>query len=117
MHAVEKVGFEHVGIGSDFDGMLEGPKGVDDVTCYPALLAELIKRGMKEDHVKCVMGLNMIRVMAAVENMAGTEKQQQYQQRGRSPVPVSEDEISEIWTPEQMGMLSEQGRKRRLVSK
>lgn len=116
MHAVEKVGFEHVGIGSDFDGMLEGPRGADDVTCYPALLAELIKQGMKEDHVKGVMGLNIIRVMAAVENVGRKKKQQQYKQQERSPETVLEDEISEIWTPEQKGMLRDQGRKRGLVS-
>lgn len=117
MHAVEKVGFEHVGIGSDFDGMLEGPRGVDDVTCYPALVTELLKREMKEDHVKGVTGLNIIRVMAAVENVARQEKQQQQQQKQEGRVvTLLEDEISEIWTPEQKGMLKEQGRKRGLVS-
>lgn len=116
MYAVEKVGFEHVGIGSDFDGMLEGPRGVEDVTCYPALVAELLKRGMKEDHVKGVMGLNIIRVMAAVENVARQETRQQRQQQEGRVVTLLEDQISEIWTPEQKGMLREQGRKRGLVS-
>lgn len=108
MYAVSKVGYEHVGIGSDFDGMLEGPDGVDDVTCYPALVAELLGRNMKEDHVKAVMGLNVIRVMAAVEAVASHETSQ--------GLSVLNDEIPSIWTPEQKQMLVNQGQKRGLTA-
>lgn len=69
-YAGKRIGYEHVGIGSDFDGMLEGPEGLDDVTHFPMLIAELLRRGMSESDVKLVMGLNIIRVLEEVETHA-----------------------------------------------
>ena len=69
-YAGKRIGYEHIGIGSDFDGMLEGPEGLDDVTRFPLLIAELLRRGLSESNVKLVMGLNIIRVLKEVEAYA-----------------------------------------------
>lgn len=66
-YAGQRIGYEHVGIGSDFDGMLEGPEGLDDVTQFPLLVAELLRRGLAESDVMLVMGLNIVRVLKEVE--------------------------------------------------
>ena len=66
-YAGKRIGYEHVGIGSDFDGMLEGPEGLDDVTHFPLLIAELLRRGLSESDIKLVMGLNIIRVLEEVQ--------------------------------------------------
>lgn len=68
---VRKVaGIEHVGIGSDFDGFLGTPDGLEDVSKYPALLAELLRRGYTDDEIKKVAGLNLLRVFRQVEQVA-----------------------------------------------
>lgn len=63
-------GIDHVGIGSDFDGMPKGPVGLDDVSGYPLLLAELLRRGYSREDVAKVAGLNVLRVMSEVERVA-----------------------------------------------
>ncbi|HVM50421.1 MAG TPA: dipeptidase [Candidatus Acidoferrum sp.] len=68
---VRKVaGIDHVGIGSDFEGFNGPPKGLEDVSCYPALLAELLRRGYTEEEVKKVAGLNLLRVMREAEKVS-----------------------------------------------
>ncbi len=66
-HIGEVAGIEHVGIGSDFDGFKNPPAGLEDVSCFPALLAELQKRGYSESDLKKVAGQNILRIMRAVE--------------------------------------------------
>ncbi len=63
-------GIDHVGIGSDFDGMPKGPVGLDDVSGYPLLLAELLSRGYSRDDIAKLAGLNVLRVMGEVERVA-----------------------------------------------
>jgi membrane dipeptidase len=63
-------GIDYVGIGSDFDGTSTTPVGLEDVSHYPALTAELLRRGYSETDVKKVLGLNVLRVMREVENVA-----------------------------------------------
>jgi membrane dipeptidase len=68
---VRKVaGIDHVGYGSDFDGISSAPSGLEDVSTFPALTAELLRRGYTELEVKKVIGLNMLRVMRAAEAAA-----------------------------------------------
>jgi membrane dipeptidase len=62
-------GVDHVGIGSDFDGIPSGPTGLEDVSKYPYLFAELIRRGYSDDDIKKVAGLNLIRVFEGVEKV------------------------------------------------
>jgi membrane dipeptidase len=70
-HIAKVAGVDHVGIGSDFDGVGNDlPKGLQDVTTYPALLAELMRRGWSDDDIRKVAGENVLRVMAAAEKVA-----------------------------------------------
>jgi len=66
-----RVGAGRVGIGSDFWGGPDSPKGLEDVSCFPNLLAEMIARGWSEDHVAGLAGANFLRVFRAVEREAG----------------------------------------------
>jgi membrane dipeptidase len=63
-------GVDHVGIGSDFDGITEVPDGLEDASKFPDLIAELLRRGWTDADVKKVAGLNILRVMRAAEQIA-----------------------------------------------
>jgi membrane dipeptidase len=63
-------GIDHLGIGSDLDGIKTTPVGLEDVSKYPDLLAELFKRGYTKEEVKKIAGLNVLRVMKKVEEVA-----------------------------------------------
>jgi membrane dipeptidase len=69
-HIRKVAGIDHVGIGSDFDGFNGPPAGLEDVSKYPDLLAELLRRGYSEEDVKKVAGANLLRVFHAVERVA-----------------------------------------------
>jgi membrane dipeptidase len=69
-HLREVAGVDHVGLGSDFDGIPEGPRGLSGVDGYPALLEELMRRGWSDADVAKVAGENVLRVMAACEREA-----------------------------------------------
>ena len=66
----ESVGIDGVGIGSDFDGITMVPVGLEDVSKYPSLIAELLRRGYSADDVSKVAGLNVIRLLRGVEACA-----------------------------------------------
>jgi len=68
-HAARVAGVDHVGLGCDFAG-LPMPEGLEDVSRYPHLLAELIRRGWKDDDLKKIAGLNFIRAFAQAELVA-----------------------------------------------
>jgi len=63
-------GVDHVGIGSDFDGISSVPAGLEDVSKFPDLIAELLRRGWTEADVKKVAGLNSLRVLRDAERVA-----------------------------------------------
>jgi len=69
-HIRKVAGIDHVGIGSDFDGISATPVDLEDVSAYPALLAELLSRGYSEEDVKKVAGLNLLRVFRQAEKAA-----------------------------------------------
>ncbi|RPJ83611.1 MAG: membrane dipeptidase, partial [Acidobacteria bacterium] len=56
--------------GSDFDGITSTPDGLQDVSAFPALTAELLRRGYTDEDAKKVIGLNVLRVMRRVEEVA-----------------------------------------------
>lgn len=62
-YLVEKVGIDHVAIGSDFDGIESPPQGLEDVSKFPALTKALLERGYTEDQIAKVMGLNFLRLL------------------------------------------------------
>lgn len=69
-HIRRVAGVDHVGLGSDFDGVGSLPEGMGDVTGYPALLVELARRGWTRDELAKVAGTNILRVMDEVERVA-----------------------------------------------
>ena len=69
-HVRKVAGIDHVAYGSDFDGISSAPSGLEDVSKFPALTAELLRRGYTELEVKKVLGLNLLRVMRAAEAAA-----------------------------------------------
>ncbi len=66
-HIRKIAGIDCVGVGADYEGFSHPPIGLEDVSCYPALLAELSRRGYSDDEIKKVAGLNILRVMRAAE--------------------------------------------------
>ncbi len=66
-HIKKVAGIDHIGLGGDFDGITSVPVGLEDVSKYPALTAELLRRGYKDEEVKKILGLNILRVMRQVE--------------------------------------------------
>jgi len=69
-HIRQVAGVDHVGLGSDFDGIPDAPRGLEAVDRYPALLAELMRRGWTDGEVAKVAGENVLRVLAAAERVA-----------------------------------------------
>ncbi len=69
-HIRDLAGVDHVGIGSDFDGIPSYVVGLEDVSTFPALLAELSRRGWSEEDLRKVAGGNVLRVMREAEAVA-----------------------------------------------
>ncbi|KAF5351834.1 hypothetical protein D9756_007481 [Leucocoprinus leucothites] len=69
-HIAQVAGKEHVGIGSDFDGITSTPEGLEDVSKYPALIAELISRGWDKYEIAGLTGGNLLRIMKGAERVA-----------------------------------------------
>ena len=77
MEHVRKVaGPDHVGIGSDFDGIVAVPDGLEDVSKFPALTMELLRRGWPDEDVRKALGLNVLRVMRRAEEVAARLQKQ-----------------------------------------
>lgn len=66
----DMIGYKHVGLGSDFDGMGEAVRGLEDVSKYPDMIRELLDRGVSVEDVAGVIGGNVLRVMREVEDVA-----------------------------------------------
>jgi len=71
-HIRKIAGVDHVGLGSDFDGIPDTPQGLSGVDAYPALLIELMRRGWTDGDVAKVAGENVLRVMAGAEQTAAS---------------------------------------------
>jgi len=69
-HLRRVAGIDHVGLGGDFDGIETVVQGLEDVSTYPALTAELLRRGYKDEDVKKILGLNILRVMREAEKVS-----------------------------------------------
>lgn len=74
-HAVKIAGIDHVGIGSDFDGVGDSlPTGLKDVSQYPNLIYELLKLGYSDEDIEKIMSGNLLRVWREVEEYAKKQK-------------------------------------------
>lgn len=69
-HVRDVAGVDHVGIGSDFDGITDTPTGLEDVSKFPALFAELARRGWSDADLKKLAGENLLRALERAENVA-----------------------------------------------
>ena len=69
-HAVRVAGIDHVGIGSDFDGINVAPEGLEDVSKIGVVFEEMRARGYSESDIEKVAGGNFIRVMNRVKEVA-----------------------------------------------
>lgn len=63
----DQIGVDYIGIGGDYDGISSLPLGLEDVSTYPDLFAEMLKRGYSEEDLRKIAGLNMLRVMRGAE--------------------------------------------------
>ena len=69
-HVRAVAGIDHVGLGGDFDGTADLPVGLHDVSRYPALFTELLRRGWSETDCRALAGANILRVLRAAESFA-----------------------------------------------
>jgi membrane dipeptidase len=90
-HLRNVAGVHHVGLGSDFDGISATPVGLEDVSTFPALVAELLRRGWSDGDVKRVIGLNVLRVLREAERVAARLRQER-------PASVAQIEVLDGWT-------------------
>ncbi|MGQ0767103.1 MAG: dipeptidase [Gemmatimonadota bacterium] len=86
-HVRKVAGVDHVGIGSDFDGVDALPEGLEDVSKFPALFAELSRRGWSEADLRKLAGENILRVMTQAERVAARIK------RSRGPSTKTIEEL------------------------
>ncbi|RDW89286.1 dipeptidase-7 [Coleophoma cylindrospora] len=69
-HVVDIAGWDHVGIGADFDGTITLANGIDDVSAYPNLIEGVLRRGATDEQVRKLLGENILRVWAENEKVA-----------------------------------------------
>ena len=69
-HIRDAAGIDNVGVGSDFDGIPNGPVGLEGVETYPALFAELMRRGWSDKDIAKLAGGNLLRALRKAENVA-----------------------------------------------
>lgn len=88
MYAGNLIGYEHIGLGSDYDGMFSAVQGVDDVSKWHNLVAKMLENGISRSNVEKVLGLNIIRVLEATELCASKLK---------NASPTMEDSVKQLW--------------------
>ena len=69
-HIIKVAGIDHVGIGSDFDGINSTPQQLEDVSCYPYITQELLNRGHSKEEVHKILGGNVLRVLREAEKVS-----------------------------------------------
>jgi membrane dipeptidase len=89
-HMVKVAGIDHVGLGSDFDGIPSVPEGMEDVSKLPAIRAELKRRGYSEEDVRKIMGENFMRVFAEVEKVAKDLQRKEPAAGPATPAPATQ---------------------------
>ncbi|KAK5108071.1 hypothetical protein LTR62_008788 [Meristemomyces frigidus] len=88
MHIGELIGYDHVGLGSDFDGIASTPRGLEDVSKFPDLIQMLLDRGVREKDAGKIAGRNLLRVWHEVDRVAARL------QKAMDPL---EDEVNKGW--------------------
>jgi membrane dipeptidase len=85
-HVRKIAGIDHIGLGGDFDGITTVVQGLEDVSKYPDLTAELLKRGYTDQDVKKILGQNILRVMREAERVSAELKKK----RGPSTATIEQ---------------------------
>ncbi len=75
-HIRDVAGIDHIGIGGDYDGISSLPVGLEDVSTYPMLTAELVRRGYSDEDIMKILGRNVLRVMRESEAVAARLQQE-----------------------------------------
>ena len=73
-HIARRIGVDHVGMGGDFDGIDETVQGMEDVSTYPALFAELARRGYSQADLEKIASRNIMRVLRGAEAYAAAHR-------------------------------------------
>ncbi len=89
-HLVTTAGIDHVGIGSDFDGIGSTPVGLEDVSTFPDLIAELVRRGYPDEDIRKILGGNLLRALDRAEEVAAQMKRETGPYVGTLPSPYGE---------------------------
>jgi membrane dipeptidase len=93
-HLKSICGVDHIGIGGDYDGCTDLARGLEDVSCYPLLTAELLSRGYSHDDLKKILGKNLIRVLKVAEDYANECKK--YNRTTMKPSEMLYDDEKEL---------------------
>ncbi|KAI2674671.1 hypothetical protein DTO012A7_9093 [Penicillium roqueforti] len=96
MHVGQNIGYDHVGLGSDYDGMFNAVKGIENVARYPHLVRRMLERGIARSDVEKIIGLNVIRVLNDVEVQSASNKSQ---------VPIMQDGVKQLWNEKFRGVV------------
>jgi membrane dipeptidase len=89
-HLVDVAGIDHVGIGSDFDGIGFTPVGLEDVSTFPDLVAELVRRGYPDEDIRKILGGNLLRALDRAEVVAAQLQEESGPIVGTLPSPYGE---------------------------
>jgi membrane dipeptidase len=87
-HVRKVAGIDHVGLGGDLDGIEAVVAGLEDVSRYPALTAELLRRGYSDSDAAKVLGRNVLRVMRRAEQVAATLQGEERRKAAQRPAPL-----------------------------
>lgn len=85
-HIRKVAGIDHLGLGSDFDGITSVPEGLEDVSKFPDLTRELLRRGYSDEDIQKILGRNLLRVMRSVEETSA----RLHKERGPSEALIEE---------------------------
>jgi membrane dipeptidase len=69
-HIIKVAGIDHVGLGSDFDGINMTPQQLEDVSCFPYITQELLNRGYSKEEIHKILGGNLLRAFRGAEQVA-----------------------------------------------
>jgi len=82
------IGYDHVGIGTDYDGIETTPEGLEDVSKFPDLIAELLRQGISDEDAAKIAGRNLLRVWEEADKVS--------KELQKTMLPL-EDELHEQW--------------------
>jgi membrane dipeptidase len=88
LYVAERIGFDHIGLGSDYNGMMKAVNGLEDVSRYADLVEAMLSRGISRENVEKIIGRNVIRVMREVEECS---------RRYDRELSILEDTVKPLW--------------------